>query len=55
MKPYLAVNNPFRQPILPLIKQEALLFDQITFVHYANQLADISNELEWLLEKNILN
>ena len=54
MKPYLAVNTLFRQPILPLIKQEALLFDQITFVHYANQLPDISNELEWLSDKDIL-
>ena len=60
MKPYLAVNTFMQTRMLPLIKQEALLFDQITFVYYEgissdiNRFPDISNELEWLLDNNIL-
>lgn len=60
MKPYLAVNTFMAPRMLPLIKQEALLFDQITFVHIEGitshlvEFADTANELEWLMGKNIV-
>jgi hypothetical protein len=58
MKPYLAVNDRMPTQLLPLIKQEALLFDQITFVPYESSnlslFSDISNELIWLLDNNIM-
>lgn len=48
MKPYLAVNAIMQTKMLPLIKHEALLFDQITFVHNEGISAFAQSEVRFV-------